>query len=179
MPYNFPTCQGINGRFVCPKRAAVQLTPGFLGRVLANQLGSGFFGVEMKDIVDEVFVSSSSLNDGCFYCGSRATEWDHIVPKSKGGKDKYNNLIPACSWCNGRKRDKTLSEFRRYLKENGKYSEFDTPCPIAVHGKVYFLSGLFSKETRFISDDGRVVLESSEEYHSRIPKCFTAPRRSP
>lgn len=47
MPYNLTTCQGINGRFVCPKRAAVQLTPGFLGRVLANLLNSGFFGALM------------------------------------------------------------------------------------------------------------------------------------
>ena len=46
----------------------------------------------------------------CGYCGERATTIDHVMPKSRGGKDTWTNLVAACEPCNGRKRDRTPEE---------------------------------------------------------------------
>lgn len=31
----------------------------------------------------------------------RRATFDHVVPKSAGGKDRWDNLVAACLWCNG------------------------------------------------------------------------------
>jgi 5-methylcytosine-specific restriction enzyme A len=36
----------------------------------------------------------------CQVCGERATQVDHIVPRSKGGTDNPANLRASCGWCN-------------------------------------------------------------------------------
>lgn len=41
----------------------------------------------------------------CHYCPARATTWDHVIPRSKGGADGRRNLIPACKPCNVAKSD--------------------------------------------------------------------------
>jgi len=45
----------------------------------------------------------------CQYCGStRKLTIDHIMPKSKGGTDDWDNLVVACSSCNIKKSNKLL-----------------------------------------------------------------------
>jgi len=48
----------------------------------------------------------------CQYCGSHTHELtiDHIIPKSKGGIDSWDNLVSACKKCNNKKGDKTPEE---------------------------------------------------------------------
>jgi 5-methylcytosine-specific restriction endonuclease McrA len=47
-------------------------------------------------------------NGECQYCGSiRHLTIDHVIPKSKGGKTTWSNLITACNRCNVNKGDKT------------------------------------------------------------------------
>lgn len=50
----------------------------------------------------------------CQYCGKKGTvdtlTIDHIVPKSKGGLNTYENVVSACKPCNNKKRDRYLSE---------------------------------------------------------------------
>lgn len=47
-------------------------------------------------------------NYTCGYCGRfRDLTVDHIQPKSKGGKDNWENLITACFKCNSVKGDRT------------------------------------------------------------------------
>ena len=44
----------------------------------------------------------------CQYCGSkRQLTIDHVVPRSKGGKTSWTNLVTACNRCNVSKGDKT------------------------------------------------------------------------
>jgi 5-methylcytosine-specific restriction endonuclease McrA len=44
----------------------------------------------------------------CQYCGSKKNlTIDHVIPKSKGGKTNWTNLITACHRCNVIKGDKT------------------------------------------------------------------------
>lgn len=44
----------------------------------------------------------------CVYCGSHSDlTIDHVVPKSKGGADTWENLVTACNKCNNKKGDRT------------------------------------------------------------------------
>jgi 5-methylcytosine-specific restriction endonuclease McrA len=57
----------------------------------------------------------------CGYCskrGDRATMTvDHVVPRSQGGRSTWDNLVAACSSCNGRKRDRTPEQARMKLRK--------------------------------------------------------------
>lgn len=46
----------------------------------------------------------------CCYCGGKANTMDHIVPRSKGGKHSWDNVVACCFPCNQRKDDKSLEE---------------------------------------------------------------------
>ena len=47
----------------------------------------------------------------CQYCGSREDlTFDHLIPRSKGGQTTWENVVAACSACNLKKADKTVSE---------------------------------------------------------------------
>lgn len=47
----------------------------------------------------------------CQYCGSkRRLTIDHVMPKSRGGRDTWENLVAACVPCNNRKGDATPEE---------------------------------------------------------------------
>jgi 5-methylcytosine-specific restriction endonuclease McrA len=52
------------------------------------------------------------LRDGCCqYCGStHKLTIDHVIPKSKGGKDTWTNLVACCHSCNNKKGDKSVEE---------------------------------------------------------------------
>ncbi|MBF0586324.1 HNH endonuclease [Prosthecochloris sp. N3] len=51
-------------------------------------------------------------NFQCQYCGRRDRQLtiDHVVPRSKGGDDTWENLLTACSVCNSKKGDRTPQE---------------------------------------------------------------------
>lgn len=57
----------------------------------------------------------------CFYCGVDGTglrlQIDHMHPRSRGGSNKLENLIPACAPCNMKKRALTVDEFRERCAE--------------------------------------------------------------
>jgi len=43
-------------------------------------------------------------NDTCQYCGAKSKlTIDHVIPRSKGGQDTWENLVVACSKCNTKK----------------------------------------------------------------------------
>lgn len=47
----------------------------------------------------------------CQYCGStRRLTIDHIIPKSRGGQDTWDNMVVACSSCNIKKGDTLLEQ---------------------------------------------------------------------
>ncbi len=54
----------------------------------------------------------------CAYCGSnRDLTLDHVIPKSRGGKTNWDNLITACKRCNGKKGDFTPEEAQMPLSK--------------------------------------------------------------
>lgn len=47
----------------------------------------------------------------CQYgCGRKATTIDHVLPRSRGGKHEWTNVLACCSKCNSQKSNKLLSE---------------------------------------------------------------------
>lgn len=46
----------------------------------------------------------------CGYCGRSASTIDHIVPRSRGGRDEWENLVACCIACNNTKGDRTPEE---------------------------------------------------------------------
>jgi 5-methylcytosine-specific restriction endonuclease McrA len=46
----------------------------------------------------------------CAYCGGHATTVDHILPRSRGGQDSWENLVACCIRCNNVKGDRTPEE---------------------------------------------------------------------
>ena len=46
----------------------------------------------------------------CAYCGASASTIDHVVPRSRGGLDSWENLVACCLRCNNKKGDKTPQE---------------------------------------------------------------------
>lgn len=49
-------------------------------------------------------------NYKCQYCGSFGDTIDHILPKSRGGLNTWDNLCCACKKCNAKKDHKTPDE---------------------------------------------------------------------
>jgi 5-methylcytosine-specific restriction endonuclease McrA len=57
------------------------------------------------------------VRDGyrCQYCGTRKKdgselELEHVLPKSRGGRNTWDNLVAACRECNQKKNDRTPEE---------------------------------------------------------------------
>ncbi len=53
-------------------------------------------------------------NNQCQYCsnhfGPEKLTMDHVIPKSRGGKNTWTNLVTACKKCNQKKGNKTPKE---------------------------------------------------------------------
>ncbi|TFB48909.1 HNH endonuclease [Cryobacterium tagatosivorans] len=46
----------------------------------------------------------------CGYCGKSASTIDHVLPRSRGGRDTWDNLVACCLRCNNVKGDHTPAE---------------------------------------------------------------------
>jgi len=80
----------------------------------------------------------------CVYCGDvnrKTLTLDHVVPQSKGGPNKWNNLVTACKRCNNEKADLTLLEY-------GK--------PIPKPSRPHYL--MLLKQTTHIPDEWKIYL---------------------
>lgn len=53
---------------------------------------------------------------GCVYCDASLTEAnstiDHVLPLSRGGLNRLDNMVLACHTCNSAKGSRTLEEWR-------------------------------------------------------------------
>lgn len=57
-------------------------------------------------------------NGKCVYCGAKATEIDHVVPKANGGTDSTYNLVASCRTCNQMKSNLSLKEFGKKMNKD-------------------------------------------------------------
>lgn len=70
--------------------------------------------VKMQSLDDYALVL---LYDVCVYCHGKPSGRDHIVPRSKQGKDGWENRAPACATCDGLKGEVPLLVFLRMKQE--------------------------------------------------------------
>lgn len=53
----------------------------------------------------------------CQYCGSKGEmTFDHVIPRAKGGKTIWENVVAACGQCNLRKGSKLLQQTNMHLR---------------------------------------------------------------
>lgn len=65
-------------------------------------------------------------------CGRSGTTVDHVIPRSRGGRHEWGNVVAMCSPCNQRKADSTIVELGWKLKK----------VPHAPKGTMWLLVGL-------------------------------------
>lgn len=60
------------------------------------------------------------IRDGfrCVYCGKRNVHFtmDHVIPKSKGGKSTFENVVTSCQECNNKKGNLTCGQAKMWPK---------------------------------------------------------------
>jgi len=52
----------------------------------------------------------------CVYCDAPATSIDHVVPRSRGGRHAWDNVVSSCRRCNHVKADRPLVELGWRMK---------------------------------------------------------------
>lgn len=73
-------------------------------------------------------------DDGkCQYCGSPAENIDHVVPRSRGGEHRWENVVAACRRCNTRKGNRSLEQAGLALRR--------TPLAPRRHGWIFVTIG--------------------------------------
>ena len=78
-------------------------------------------------------------NQRCAYCSASASTIDHVIPRSRGGADSWENLVACCLRCNNVKGDRTPHEMGWSLKF--------TPRP--PHGTAWLVRGVEKPEARW------------------------------
>ena len=76
----------------------------------------------------------------CQYCASNLTNkeatLDHIVPRSKGGKTSWENVVCCCKTCNVKKGAKTLDQIGFRLKVKPIRPDWLPVLHLRLHGNV-------------------------------------------
>jgi 5-methylcytosine-specific restriction endonuclease McrA len=75
----------------------------------------------------------------CGYCGGSAGTIDHVLPRSRGGADSWENLIACCLSCNNRKGDRTPHEMGWALRIR----------PRPPHGATWLVRGVERAEAQW------------------------------
>lgn len=56
----------------------------------------------------------------CQYCGTRCSidqlTYDHVVPRSRGGRTTWENIVSCCYACNAKKSNRTPAEAKMILR---------------------------------------------------------------
>ena len=63
----------------------------------------------------------------CQYCGAEADKakltFDHVIPRSQGGKTRWDNIVTACRPCNSSKGNRTPEQAGMVLKSKPQRPE--------------------------------------------------------
>ena len=65
----------------------------------------------------------NKTNGRCSYCGAKAAEIDHIIPRAQGGSNSVHNLTPACRSCNQKKSNLSLKDFGEIMNKDYSHLE--------------------------------------------------------
>lgn len=109
----------------------------------------------------ELFLRDANL---CMYCGGEfpdsALTRDHVIPLSKGGRDRWSNVVAACRHCNTHKGNRRPEDARMrllavpYVPNWAEYLALSNRRILA--DQMEFLKVRFSnhRKTRAFLDDG-------------------------
>lgn len=87
-----------------------------------NLIGTAYQQGPLYDTNLREFVFSKT-NGQCSYCGAKAEEIDHIVPRANGGTNSTHNLTPACRSCNEKKSNLSLKDFGKLMNKDYSHLE--------------------------------------------------------
>ena len=96
-------------------------------------------------------------NPICVYCGGEATGFDHIIPKSRGGKETDDNLVLCCKHCNEIKNCHSLTDFLNY-------NDFIRRDLVDAEPKLKKFVRWDEKESRYITLQDNVTSSYSYSY---------------
>lgn len=75
----------------------------------------------------------------CQYCGKKGQAqeltFDHVLPRSHGGKTEWTNIVTACHPCNSKKANKLITEFGTNPIKPPREPKFSE---ISKYGQLYF-----------------------------------------
>jgi len=121
------------------------------------------FGYEIREYLLEKF------NRKCIYCGKENVllEIEHIIPKSRGGSNKIDNLGIACHECNQKKGNMTAEEFGYPdIQKQVKKSLKDSALVNSTRWKVYEVL----KNTGLEVECGTGALTKMNRISHKLPK---------
>ena len=113
-------------RRACMKSEAVPMvrTPSqaiVLPEVILLTAFNGFIRHEVRFSRSNIFTRDKHQ---CQYCGARPDKreltLDHVLPRSRGGVDSWENLVLACARCNVKKSNRTPEEANMQLLNTPK-----------------------------------------------------------
>lgn len=108
--------------------------------------------------------------DKCFYCGAKATEYHHIVPRHMGGDNRLENIVPMCYECHAKAHSKRTGKQRSYGRHRIETPDnFDLIADIYLGGHITLneaLEDLGLKKNTFYR-----MLEEYRQHTSGEPKC--------
>ena len=132
-------------------------------------------------------------NRKCAYCGKKNVplEVEHIIPKSRRGTNRVDNLTLACRSCNQSKGSKTSTEFGHpHIQSKAKKSLIAIPFMNVIRRRILILLkcdhtyGYITKHNRIAlkipkshSNDAFVIAGGSTQEQS-IPYTLTQTRRN-
>lgn len=90
----------------------------------------------------------------CQYCGKRlaatALSIDHVVPKSRGGRSAWTNVVAACARCNTRKGDATPHEAGMKLLKVPAVPTRNPMGPDRIERERHRIWNIFLKDETFV-----------------------------
>ena len=111
----------------------------------------------------------------CAYCGIENVplQIEHIIAKSRGGSNRYNNLTLACQYCNQTKGNQPVEEFLadvpdvvKRIKAHCKKSLADAAAVNATRNKIFEVA----KNTGLVVKAGSGALAKLVRSKSNLPK---------
>lgn len=132
----------------------------------------------------------------CQYCGAKAEGIDHIIPRTRGGKDIQDNVVSCCEFCNSSKQDKDLVDFLNYnfhrlnhniIKENSNLSALVRLQPdgkryVTLHNATVTQGERYSNATDIeeeLDREGEVEQDGdTREYGAGAPTPTLAPKKA-
>jgi len=74
----------------------------------------------------------------CQYCGAelRASQltFDHVLPRARGGRTDWENIVTCCRPCNDQKRDRTPDEAGMILRRRPQKPVWLPPAELRLRG---------------------------------------------